>query len=64
MEYTYKKDPPIHKKTAFPDSFDRLEMLWDKYPQFHEPEVFTTLDELLKEHESYQKDFDDELRKE
>ncbi len=64
MEYEYTKDPPIHKKTVFPDSFDRLEMLWDKYPQFHKPVLFTTLDELLKEHESYQKDFDDELRKE
>ncbi len=55
---------PIHEKIVFPDSFDRLEMLWDKYPQFHDPVVFTTLDELLNEHESYQKDFDDDLRKE
>ncbi len=55
---------PIHEKIVFPDSFERLEMLWDKYPQFHDPVVFTTLDELLNEHESYQKDFDDDLRKE
>ncbi len=56
--------PPIHEKTLFPDDFDRLEKLWGKYPQFHDFSVFSTLDEILEEHESYQKDFNDDLRKE
>ena len=56
--------PPIHEKTVFPDNFKRLEKLWDKYTQFHDPSTFTTLDMLLEEHESYQKDFTVELRKE
>lgn len=55
---------PIHLKTEQNYSFDRLEKLWDRYPQFHEASVFTTLDELLEEHESYQKDFDEALREE
>ena len=38
-------------------------MLWDRYPQYHRMSVFATLDALLEEHESYQKDFD-ELREE
>ncbi len=56
--------PPIHEQTVFPDDFKRLEKLWDKYTQFHEYSTFTTLDKLLEEHESYQKDFSEELRKE
>ncbi len=53
---------PIHKKLIFPSSFDRLDRLWNRYPQFHEPLTFTTLEELLKEHEAYGKDFDEALR--
>ena len=56
--------PPTHEKTVFSDNFDRLEKLWNKYPQFHEPSTFTTLNALLEEHETYQKDFTEELRKE
>lgn len=48
----------------FPDSFDRLDMLWERYPAYHEMRIFATLEELLEEHESYQKDFEDELREE
>lgn len=55
--------PPIHKKTESIDSFDRLDLLWERYPRYRERTVFSTLDELLEEHESYQKDFD-ELREE
>ena len=55
---------PIHQKTEYVYSFERLEKLWDRYPQFHEASVFTTLDELLEEHESYQKDLDDALKEE
>lgn len=55
--------PPIHKKPQITYSFDRLDMLWDRYPQFHEMSTFATLEELLEDHESYRKDFD-ELREE
>lgn len=55
--------PTIHAKTEYSYNFDRLEMLWERYPQYHEMSVFSTLDELLEEHESYRKDFDD-LREE
>ena len=34
-------------------------MLWERYPQYHEMTTFSTLDRLLEEHESYQKDFED-----
>lgn len=56
--------PPIHDKPAVSYSFDRLNMLWERYPRYHEMTTFSTLDRLLEEHESYQKDFDDELRRE
>ena len=46
-----------------PDSFDRLDRLWEKYKGRRERVPFTTLDLLLMEHESYRKDFDD-LREE
>lgn len=55
--------PPIHKQPAARFSFERLDMLWKRYPQYHEMSAFTTLDALLEEHESYQKDFD-EVREE
>ena len=51
--------PPIHIKPESEYSFDRLNMLWDKYPNHHERTTFATLDEMLDEHESYRKDFDD-----
>lgn len=38
-------------------------MLWGKYPQFHEKNLFTSLDDLLAEHESYCEGFD-EVREE
>ena len=50
--------PPIHEKPTTTYSFDRLRMLWDRYPQYHEMTTFSTLDALLEEHESYQKDFE------
>lgn len=55
--------PPIHEKPTITYSYDRLRMLWDRYPQYHEMTTFSTLDALLEEHESYQKDFED-LREE
>lgn len=33
-------------------------MLWERYPKYHEKRTFSTLDEILEEHESYQKDFE------
>ena len=53
--------PPIHNKPEIIYSFDRLNMLWERYPQYHSMTTFSTLDKLLEEHESYQKDFE-ELR--
>ena len=50
--------PAPHGKPLPSYSFDRLNMLWERYPQYHERTVFTTLDELLEEHESCRKDFD------
>ena len=55
--------PPIHEKPTITYSYDRLRMLWERYPQYHEMTTFSTLDALLEEHESYQKDFED-LREE
>ena len=55
--------PPQHKKPLAAASFDRLEMLWERYPQYHEMTTFSTMEELLTEHESWQKDFE-ELREE
>lgn len=55
---------PIHEKPAASFSFDRLDMLWERYPQYHERTTFGKLEDILEEHESYQKDFDDELRDE
>ena len=37
--------PTIHEKKPASLSFDRLEKLWQRYPQYHEMGVFTTLDE-------------------
>ena len=38
--------PPIHTKIPAETSFDRLDMLWEKYPQHHEMKTFSTVDEL------------------
>ena len=56
--------PPIHEKQPVSRSFDRLEMLWDRYPQYHEMITFSTMDALLQEHESWRKDFEDEALQE
>ena len=55
---------PIHEKPAVSFSFDRLDMLWERYPKYRERTTFSTLEALLEEHESYQRDFDDILREE
>ena len=55
--------PPIHEQQQESLSFERLDMLWEQYPQYRGMTAFSTLDGLLEEHPSYQKDFD-ELREE
>ena len=55
--------PPIHEKPNEMLSFDRLEMLWERYPRYHERTTFSTMEELLLEHEKWQEDFE-ELREE
>ena len=56
--------PPVHEKTEYALSFDRLLMLWERCPQYHERTLSFTLEELLSEHESYAEDFDEALREE
>lgn len=51
--------PPIHQRPGEVFSFDRLDMLWERYPQYHEMKTFSTMESLLNEHESWTKDFED-----
>nr|MCR5160563.1 hypothetical protein [Lachnospiraceae bacterium] len=55
--------PPVHRRKKTVLDFDRLNMLWERYPQYHERTTFAIMDELLAEHESWQADFE-ELREE
>jgi hypothetical protein len=55
--------PPVHERPENLFTFERLDMLWERYPQYHDMSTFAALDELLEEHESYRKDFED-LREE
>ena len=48
---------PVHEKTEYAFTFDRLNALWERYPQYHEKKTFTTLEELLEEHERYRETF-------
>ena len=48
----------IHNRPAFSYDFERLNMLWEKYPQYHEKATFATMEELIPEHESWQEDFE------
>ena len=45
--------PPFHEKPARITSFERLDLLWDRYPRYHEKTTFSTLDALLEEHNGY-----------
>ena len=51
--------PPIHEKTVEEFTFDRLDLLWERYPQYHTMSTFSTMDALLQEHESWQEDYED-----
>ena len=53
-----RKNPPLHEKPSEAYSFKRLEMLWDRYPQYHERTTFAVMEDLLAEHESWQEDFE------
>lgn len=55
--------PPIHEKTPYTFSFERLDRLWVRYPQYHEMTTFSTMEQLLEEHPSWGEDFED-LREE
>ena len=55
--------PPVHDRLPTPDTFERLDKLWSRYPQYHEMTTFSTLDAMLEEHESWKQDFE-ELREE
>ena len=50
--------PPVHEKPEEDFSWERLLMLWEKYPQYHEPRTFATMEALLLEHESWRADFE------
>lgn len=56
--------PKIHRRPPLPDSFARLDMLWEKYPQFREKKPLPSMEDLLEEHESWQEDFTPDLRQE
>jgi hypothetical protein len=56
--------PVNHQKPKTKYDFERLDMLWEKYPQHHEKTTFSTLEEILEEHESYRDDFDDSIKEE
>ena len=51
--------PPIHEKIVTDYSFKRLEMLWERYPQYHDMTTFSTMEALLEEHTSWQEDYED-----
>ena len=55
--------PAPHKKPAPVTTMDRLDMLWEKYPQYREMKPFGAMDELIAGHESWQADFE-EVREE
>ena len=56
--------PPVHENKPLTESFERLEMLWERYPKYHGMTTFSTLDALLEEHESYRTDFEEDIRQE
>ncbi|MBQ7058352.1 MAG: hypothetical protein IJM83_03500 [Firmicutes bacterium] len=51
--------PPIHQKPPNDYGYDRLNKLWKRYDKYHEMTVFSSLEDLLSEHESYQDGFED-----
>ncbi len=53
------KNYKVHKKRIYPDTFERLDKLWESHPQYREMTTFATLEDILAEHESYGEDFDE-----
>lgn len=56
--------PPVHIRPEESRTFDRLLMLWEKYPRYHERTTFARMADLLEEHESWKEDFDETLQAE
>ncbi len=56
--------PAVHKKPETPESYKRLDMLWERYPQYRVKKPVPDINDLVQEHESWQEDFTDELREE
>ena len=50
--------PPVHERERSGGSFDRLELLWERYPQYHERTTFATMEELLPEHDCWQEEYE------
>ena len=46
--------PPVHEKPLPSFSYDRLDRLWERYPQYHAMSPFSTLDALLEAMEEHQ----------
>ncbi|MBR2123240.1 MAG: hypothetical protein IJ930_10015 [Lachnospiraceae bacterium] len=55
--------PPVHERPPEAYGFERLDMLWERYPQYHTMTTFSTMDALLEEHESWLEEFE-EMREE
>lgn len=55
--------PPIHERSQPSYTYSRLNMLWDRYPQYHERSTFAKIEQLLEKHDSYREDFE-EVREE
>ena len=58
MDNSFTGEQVVHKKPLASHSYERLDMLWNRCPQHHEMTTFTTLDTLMEEHESWEKDFE------
>lgn len=56
--------PRTHKKPAAVTSFARLDMLWERYPQFREKKPLPSMEALIQEHESWQEDCTEDIRSE
>ena len=55
--------PPVHEKPERRYTFERLDRLWERYPQYHEPAVFSAMEDLVEEHESWKEGYE-EIREE
>ena len=63
MSSAVKTYPPVHKRSPEVCSFERLHMLWEKYPKYHEVRPVPSIDELVGQYESWKADYE-EIREE